>query len=87
MQAGILSLMQTPRTTIEVQDLRAAKKPYIVVLTNPATGSVTASYAMPGDIHIAEPSALIGFAGSGLATSMAPQCTAMRATADGIYVR
>ena len=63
MQEGILSLMQMPRTTIAVQNLRAARKPYIVVLTNPTTGGVTASYAMLGDIHIAEPGALIGFAG------------------------
>ena len=63
MQEGILALMQMPRTTIAVQNLRAAKKPYIVVLTNPTTGGVTASYAMLGDIHIAEPGALIGFAG------------------------
>jgi acetyl-CoA carboxylase carboxyl transferase subunit beta len=63
MQEGILSLMQMPRTTIAVQGLRAARKPYIVVLTNPTTGGVTASYAMLGDVHIAEPGALIGFAG------------------------
>src|SRR5213080_1964707 len=63
MQEGILSLMQLPRTTIAVQELREAKKPYIVVLTNPTTGGVTASYAMLGDVHIAEPGALIGFAG------------------------
>jgi len=63
MQEGILSLMQMPRTTIAVQELREAKKPYIVVLTNPTTGGVTASYAMLGDIHIAEPGALVGFAG------------------------
>lgn len=63
MQEGILSLMQMPRTTVAVQMLREAKKPYIVVLTNPTTGGVTASYAMLGDIHIAEPGALIGFAG------------------------
>ena len=63
MQEGILSLMQMPRTTIAVQDLRAAGLPYIVVLTNPTTGGVTASYAMLGDIHLAEPNALIGFAG------------------------
>ncbi len=55
MQEGILSLMQMPRTTVAVQRLREAKKPYIVVLTNPTTGGVTASYAMLGDIHIAEP--------------------------------
>jgi len=63
MQEGILSLMQLPRTTVAVQMLREAKKPYIVVLTNPTTGGVTASYAMLGDVHIAEPGALIGFAG------------------------
>ncbi|QDL99896.1 acetyl-CoA carboxylase carboxyltransferase subunit beta [Rhodopseudomonas palustris] len=64
MQEGILSLMQMPRTTVAVQMLREAKLPYIVVLTNPTTGGVTASYAMLGDIHIAEPGALIGFAGA-----------------------
>jgi len=63
MQEGILSLMQLPRTTAAVQDLREAKLPYIVVLTNPTTGGVTASYAMLGDVHLAEPGALIGFAG------------------------
>jgi acetyl-CoA carboxylase carboxyl transferase subunit beta len=63
MQEGILSLMQLPRTTIAVQELRAAKLPYIVVLTNPTTGGVTASYAMLGDVQLAEPNALIGFAG------------------------
>jgi len=63
MQEGILSLMQMPRTTIAVQRLRETKRPYIVVLTNPTTGGVTASYAMLGDVHIAEPGALIGFAG------------------------
>jgi acetyl-CoA carboxylase carboxyl transferase subunit beta len=63
MQEGILSLMQLPRTTVAVQMLREAKLPYIVVLTNPTTGGVTASYAMLGDVHIAEPGALIGFAG------------------------
>jgi acetyl-CoA carboxylase carboxyl transferase subunit beta len=63
MQEGILSLMQMPRTTVAVQELREARLPYIVVLTHPTTGGVTASYAMLGDIHIAEPGALIGFAG------------------------
>ncbi len=63
MQEGILSLMQMPRTTIAVQRLRDAHLPYIVVLTDPTTGGVTASYAMLGDIHIAEPGALICFAG------------------------
>jgi len=64
MQEGIFSLMQMPRTTIAVQRLRDAKLPYIVVLTNPTTGGVTASYAMLGDVHIAEPGAVIGFAGA-----------------------
>ncbi|MBB6260707.1 acetyl-CoA carboxylase carboxyl transferase subunit beta [Paenochrobactrum gallinarii] len=63
MQEGILSLMQLPRTTVLVEMLKEAGLPYIVVLTNPTTGGVTASYAMLGDIHIAEPGALIGFAG------------------------
>ena len=63
MQEGILSLMQMPRTTIAVQKMREAGLPYIVVLTDPTTGGVTASYAMLGDIHIAEPGALICFAG------------------------
>jgi len=63
MQEGILALMQLPRTTVAVQKLREANLPYIVVLTNPTTGGVTASYAMLGDVHIAEPGALIGFAG------------------------
>jgi acetyl-CoA carboxylase carboxyl transferase subunit beta len=63
MQEGILSLMQLPRTTVAVQMLREARQPYIVVLTNPTTGGVTASYAMLGDVQIAEPGALIGFAG------------------------
>lgn len=63
MQEGILSLMQLPRTTVAVEELKEAGLPYIVVLTHPTTGGVTASYAMLGDIHIAEPGALIGFAG------------------------
>jgi acetyl-CoA carboxylase carboxyl transferase subunit beta len=63
MQEGILSLMQMPRTTVAIQMLREAKLPYLVVLTNPTTGGVTASYAMLGDVHLAEPGALIGFAG------------------------
>jgi len=63
MQEGILSLMQMPRTTVAVQQLREAGLPYVVVLTDPTTGGVTASYAMLGDIHIAEPGALICFAG------------------------
>ena len=63
MQEGILSLMQMPRTTVAVQMLREARLPYIVVLTHPTTGGVTASYAMLGDVQIAEPNALICFAG------------------------
>ncbi len=63
MQEGALSLMQMPRTTIAVQKLREAGLPYIVVLTDPTTGGVTASYAMLGDVHLAEPDALICFAG------------------------
>jgi acetyl-CoA carboxylase carboxyl transferase subunit beta len=63
MQEGMLSLMQMPRTTVAVQKLREARLPYIVVMTHPTTGGVTASYAMLGDVHIAEPGALIGFAG------------------------
>ncbi|MGE5502310.1 MAG: acetyl-CoA carboxylase carboxyltransferase subunit beta [Ignavibacteriales bacterium] len=63
MQEGALSLMQMARTTLAIQELKAAPLPYIVVLTDPTTGGVTASYAMLGDIHLAEPGALIGFAG------------------------
>jgi acetyl-CoA carboxylase carboxyl transferase subunit beta len=63
MQEGILSLMQMPRTTVAVEMLKEARLPYIVVLTHPTTGGVTASYAMLGDIQIAEPNALICFAG------------------------
>ena len=63
MQEGILSLMLLPRTTVAVNMLKEAGMPYIVVLTNPTTGGVTASYAMLGDVHIAEPGAEICFAG------------------------
>jgi acetyl-CoA carboxylase carboxyl transferase subunit beta len=63
MQEGILSLMQMPRTTIAVEMVREARLPFVVVLTNPTTGGVTASYAMLGDVHLAEPDALICFAG------------------------
>ncbi|WP_417250442.1 acetyl-CoA carboxylase, carboxyltransferase subunit beta [Celeribacter sp.] len=63
MQEGILSLMQMPRTTVALQMLKEAGLPYIVVLTHPTTGGVTASYAMLGDVQIAEPNALICFAG------------------------
>ena len=63
MQEGALSLMQMARTTLAIQELKKAKLPYLVVLTDPTTGGVTASYAMLGDIHLAEPGALICFAG------------------------
>ncbi|KPF60356.1 acetyl-CoA carboxyl transferase [alpha proteobacterium AAP81b] len=63
MQEGILSLMQMPRTTVGIQELQEAGLPYVVVMTDPTTGGVTASYAMLGDLQIAEPNALIGFAG------------------------
>ncbi len=63
MQEGILSLMQMPRTTAAIQELHDAGLPYIVVMTDPTTGGVTASYAMLGDVQLAEPGALIGFAG------------------------
>jgi acetyl-CoA carboxylase carboxyl transferase subunit beta len=63
MQEGILSLMQMPKTTVAIAELKEAGLPYIVVLTDPTTGGVTASYAMLGDVQIAEPGALIGFAG------------------------
>jgi acetyl-CoA carboxylase carboxyl transferase subunit beta len=64
MQEGALSLMQMARTTIAVQEVKEAGLPYIVILTDPTTGGVTASFAMLGDIHIAEPGAVIGFAGA-----------------------
>lgn len=63
MQEGVLSLMQLPRTTIAVEEVKEAGLPFIVLLTNPTTGGVSASFAMLGDIHIAEPGAMIGFAG------------------------
>ncbi|WP_395622475.1 acetyl-CoA carboxylase, carboxyltransferase subunit beta [Sphingomonas daechungensis] len=63
MQEGILSLMQMPKTTVALAELKDAGLPYIVVLTDPTTGGVTASYAMLGDVQLAEPGALIGFAG------------------------
>ncbi len=63
MQEGILSLMQMPKATVAIQRLKRAGLPYIVVLTDPTTGGVTASYAMLGDVQIAEPGCLIGFAG------------------------
>ena len=64
MQEGLLSLMQMPRSTVALQMLREAGLPYVVVLTHPTTGGVTASYAMLGDVQIAEPNCLIGFAGA-----------------------
>jgi acetyl-CoA carboxylase carboxyl transferase subunit beta len=64
MQEGIISLMQMPRTTIAVEDVKEAGLPYIVLLTHPTTGGVSASFAMLGDIAIAEPGAVIGFAGT-----------------------
>ncbi len=63
MQEGILSLMQMPKTTVAIAMLREARLPYLVVMTDPTTGGVTASYAMLGDVQMAEPGALIGFAG------------------------
>tara|TARA_B100000965_G_scaffold332498_1_gene297064 strand:+ start:17 stop:709 length:693 start_codon:yes stop_codon:yes gene_type:complete len=63
MQEGIISLMQMPRTIAALQIIEDAKLPHIVILTNPTTGGVTASFAMLGDVHIAEPGATIGFAG------------------------
>ena len=63
MQEGILSLMQMPRTTIAAQMVGEAGLPFVTVLTNPTTGGVTASYAMLGDVQLAEPGALICFAG------------------------
>ena len=63
MQEGIISLMQMPKTIAALQIIEDAKLPHIVILTNPTTGGVTASFAMLGDIHIAEPGATIGFAG------------------------
>ena len=64
MQEGILSLMQMPRTTIAVQEVKEAGLPYIVILADPTTGGVTASFAMLGDIAMAEPGSIIGFAGA-----------------------
>ncbi|MBF0375473.1 MAG: acetyl-CoA carboxylase carboxyltransferase subunit beta [Alphaproteobacteria bacterium] len=63
MQEGILSLMQMARTTVAVDRVKEKGLPYIVLLADPTTGGVTASFAMLGDIHIAEPGAVIGFAG------------------------
>ena len=64
MQEGTLALMQMARTTLALNEVKSAGLPYVVVMTDPTTGGVTASYAMLGDIHIAEPGAVIGFAGA-----------------------
>jgi len=64
MQEGTLALMQMARTTLSIQDLKRARLPYVVVLTDPTTGGVTASYGMLGDVHLAEPGALIAFTGA-----------------------
>ena len=64
MQEGALSLMQLPRTVIAVEQVKRANLPYLVLLTDPTTGGVSASFAMLGDVHISEPGALIGFAGA-----------------------
>ena len=64
MQEGVLSLMQLPRTTVAVDKVREKKLPYLVILTDPTTGGVTASFAMLGDVHLAEPGAIVGFAGA-----------------------
>ena len=64
MQEGILSLMQMPRSILAVEEVKAAGLPYIVLLTDPTTGGVSASFAMLGDITLAEPEAVIGFAGA-----------------------
>lgn len=63
MQEGMISLMQMPRSIIAVEMVKEARLPYIVVLTDPTTGGVSASFAMVGDVHIAEPGSMIGFAG------------------------
>ncbi|MEM5515583.1 acetyl-CoA carboxylase carboxyltransferase subunit beta [Henriciella sp. AS95] len=63
MQEGTLSLMQMPRTTLAISEVRDAGLPYVVVLTDPTSGGVSASYAMLGDVHIAEPGAMIAFSG------------------------
>ena len=87
MQEGILSLMQMPRTTVAIQRLREAGLPYIVVMTDPTTGGVTASYAMLGDIQLAEPGALIGFAGQRVIESTIPRETARGLPARRISAR
>ena len=83
----MLSLMQMPRVTIAVDMLREAGLPYIVVLTDPTTGGVSASYAMLGDVHIAEPGAHIGFAGAARHRPDHPRETAGRLPARRISAR
>src|SRR5439155_19840409 len=63
MQEGMLSLMQMAKTSVEIARLRTARAPFISILTNPTTGGVSASYAMQGDVIVAEPGAVVGFAG------------------------
>ena len=84
MQEGMLSLMQMPRTTVAVLRLREAGLPFFVVFTNPTTGGVTASYAMLGDVHLAEPGALIGFAGAARHRADHPRKAAQGLPALGI---
>jgi acetyl-CoA carboxylase carboxyl transferase subunit beta len=64
MQESLISLSQMTRTTLAINEVKAAGLPYIVVLTDPTAGGITASYAMLGDVHIAEPDALVAFAGA-----------------------
>ena len=87
MQEGMISLMQMPRTTIAVQMLRDAGLPYIVVMTHPTTGGVTASFAMLGDVQIAEPNALIGFAGQRVIEQTVRETLAGRLPARGVPSR
>ena len=87
MQEGILSLMQMPKTTVAIAELKEAGLPYIVVLTDPTTGGVTASYAMLGDVQIAEPGALIGFAGQRVIEIDDPREAARRLPARRISAR
>ncbi len=84
MQEGILSLMQMPRTIVAVQWLRDAHLPYIVVFTDPTSGGVTASYAMLGDIQIAEPGAMIAFSGARVIENTIKEKAARRFSACGV---
>ena len=87
MQEGTLSLMQMPRATVALQRLRRAGLPYVVLLTDPTTGGVTASYAMLGDVQISEPNALIGFAGQRVDRKYDPRKAARRVPARRISAR